>query len=98
MKKGYQNLNNELIIGITILAVVLIIVIVKIWLVRLVKFKMVESSIQGFLQIDKNIGQAFSLEEISSGTNIKIERVLDVCENSALFSKTDKDKDLWKLK
>lgn len=91
-------MKQEIIIGVSIVVAVAVILGVKTWLYKLLKFKMDESSIlKFFAESDGN--QVFrSTEAISSGTELDAARVTQVCAQSKVIKRSAKENESWFLK
>lgn len=83
----------ELIVG--IVSAIIGVGFVKVWLYKLIKYKMDEGIVLKFFQDHKS--GSFSVEEIATGADLKQDRVLKVCKKSDSFKTADDDNDKWVL-
>ena len=88
-------MKQELVIGIAIAVVVLI--AIKVWVFRLAKFKIDESTIVKFLKESGGDSGASSVEKIAAATGIGETRVVSVCMKSKAIKGNDDEKETWSL-
>lgn len=91
-------MKQEIIIGVSVAIVVSVIVGVKTFLHKLMKFKMDESAIVRFFEGSSDDYTFRSTEAICAGTDIPMGRITVVCLKSKLIKRNAKKKESWCLK
>lgn len=90
-------MKQEILYGTIVAITVVVIVGIKTWLYKTLKFKMDESAILKLFK-ESNEGHKFhSIEAISSGTGIDTDRISSVCIKSKSIKKNTKEEDSWYL-
>jgi hypothetical protein len=88
---------KKVIIGLSIVVALAAIIGIHSWLHKLLKFKMDESAILRFLNVEAD-AEFHSAKSISLGTDIPEERVMIVCSKSYGVSRSPNESELWRLK
>lgn len=91
-------MEQKIIIGVVIAISVAVMIAAKIWLHKLVKFKMDESAVLKFFDDSGAECEFHSTETIASSTKIATERVMLVCANSKSISSRSGEKESWCLR
>jgi hypothetical protein len=89
---------QEIIIGVSIVAAAAIIIGIKVWLHNLLKFKMDESAVLHLFANPCDGYTVLSTEAISAGTDIGMTRVAQVCSKSKEIQRNTDAKESWRLK
>lgn len=85
----------ELIIG--IVSAIIGVGFVKIWLYKLITYKMDEGIVLKFFT-DNTEQEYYSVEVIADKAELKLSRVKTVCKKSAKFEAENETSDNWRLK
>ena len=91
-------MNQEIIIVVSIVVVVTVILGIKVWLYKLLKFKVDESTILNFFKESGDNNKFQSTEAISTGTHLDKARISQVCIKSKAIERNTKEKESWCLK
>ena len=84
-------------IVVVIAIAVIVILVIKVWLYKLLKFKVDESSILNFLKESGEGSNYQSTDSISKGTNLHSKRVTQVCVKSKAILRHANEKESWFL-
>ncbi len=84
----------ELMVG--IVSAIIGVGFVKIWLYKVIKYKMDEGIVQKFFE-DSDSDGTFSIEVIAEKTELSQERVQKVCLKSGIFISDDNSQTSWRL-
>ena len=88
-------MEQEIIIGVSVVVAIVVIFGIHLWLHNLVKFKMDESVILNFLDGSSGDFLFCSTKVISTGTDISFERVTIVCSKSKAIKRDTKERESW---
>jgi len=91
-------MKQEIIIGVSIAVAVAVMFGIKVWLHRLLKFKMDESAILNFFRESGGEHQFRSTEAISAETDLDPARVSKVCTRSDAIKRNASEKESWCLR
>lgn len=91
-------MKQEFIIAVSIVVAVTVFLGIKVWLYKLLKFKVDESTILNFFKESGGNNKFQSTEAISTGTHLDIARISQVCIKSKAIERNANEKELWCLK
>ena len=91
-------MEQEIIIGASVVITIAVIFFVKTFLYKLLNFKMDESAILNFFEGSDGDTKFINTEAISAGTDIAMGRVVAVCSKSKAIKGNPKEKESWCLR
>lgn len=91
-------MNPNITIALSVIIGVVIMVVAKIWLHKIIKFKMDESAILNLLKETQDKQTPLSSQEIATQTQIETTRINEVCIKSQLIQESPSQTHTWQLK
>ena len=89
---------TDILTGMVVVIAVAVLLVIKVWGYKLLKFKMDESAIISFLEASKDGSGLHSTEAIATATNISAGRVSNICAGSNSILPAGQTEDSWCLK
>ena len=90
-------MSNEILISIVVVLALLVLIGIKFWIYKAIKFKVDESAIVNLLESSSSDGEPRNTGVISAATGLSPQRVAIVCERSKLIHKDYADSTSWVL-